>query len=115
MKLQRHRPSTIANVLLSSNAFPYLSAYGALPPATLSLPFGEAAEAEETKLRRLPLVALPHEQGSGGHAVAAPAALGHWVCDIKAGVLPLVRHTFVKAYGGSSRVVRGARLAGDRT
>ena len=28
------------------------------------------------------------------------------VCDIKGGVLPLVHNIFVKAYGGSSRVVR---------
>jgi|GEM_PF-1086089 hypothetical protein len=28
------------------------------------------------------------------------------VCDTKVGVLPLVRDIFVKAYGGSSRVVR---------
>ena len=41
---------------------------------------------------------------------------GGWrVCDTKVGVLPLVHDIFVKAYGGSSRVVRGARLAGDRT
>ena len=33
------------------------------------------------------------------------------VCDIKVGVLPLVHDIFVKACGGSSRVVRGARLA----
>ena len=37
------------------------------------------------------------------------------VCDITVGVLPLVHDIFVKAYNGSSRVVRGARLAGDRT
>jgi len=37
------------------------------------------------------------------------------VRDIKVGVLPLVHDIFVKADGGSSRVVRGARLAGDRT
>ena len=36
------------------------------------------------------------------------------VGDIKVGVLPLVHDIFAKAYGGG-RVVRGARLAGDRT
>jgi hypothetical protein len=40
---------------------------------------------------------------------------GRRACDIKVGVLPLLHDIFVKAYGGSSRVVRGARLAGDRT
>ena len=37
-----------------------------------------------------------------------------WACDIKVAALPLVHDIFVKAYGGS-RVVWGARLAGDRT
>jgi len=39
-----------------------------------------------------------------------------WVCDIKVGVLPVLHDIFVRAYGGSSRVVWGARwLTGDRT
>jgi hypothetical protein len=56
----------------------------------------------------------------GAHRAFWTPAPARWnlerrVCDIKVGVLPPVHDIFVKAYGGSSRVVWGARLAGDTT